>query len=132
MREDRQIRVETILKYSNYNIKADELLVGLSSKHLHCTHLPIVPCLLNPGNPCLESLLNFPLVMCLDVLMSRVLDLGDVIGSPGSCLARVRFRTTQELTIDRQLLLGLHQLRKLLFWCDTKIASHVYVVGPND
>merc|ERR1719266_2685426 len=26
VREDRQIRVETILKYSNYNIKADELL----------------------------------------------------------------------------------------------------------
>ena len=69
---------------------------------------------------------------CLDVLMSCVLDLGNVIGSPGSCLARVRFRTTQELTIDRQLLLGLHQLRQLLIWYDTKIASHVCVVGPND
>ena len=31
MREDRQIRVETILKYSNYNIKADELLVSVTS-----------------------------------------------------------------------------------------------------
>ena len=33
---------------------------------------------------------------------------GILIGGPGSCLARVRFHTTQELTIDRQLLLGLH------------------------
>ena len=33
VREDRQILVETLLKYSNYNIKADELLVGFASKH---------------------------------------------------------------------------------------------------
>ena len=43
VREDRQIRVETILKYSNYNIKADELLVGFSSKYLHRSHPHIVP-----------------------------------------------------------------------------------------
>ena len=59
------------------------------------------------------------IIMCLDVLMSHVLELGNVIGSPGSCLARVRFRTSQELTIDRQLLLGLHQLRQLLIYGTT-------------
>ena len=50
VREDRQLRVETVLKYSNYNVKADELLVCFASKHLHSS------------DPCF--------VMYLDVMMS--------------------------------------------------------------
>ena len=123
VREDRQIRVETILKYSNYNIKADELLVGFTSKHSSAYRsinafwsLETYVLILNfQFSICLDVMI----IMCLDVLMSRVLELGNVIGSPGSCLARVRFRTSQELTIDRQLLLGLHQLHQLLIYGTT-------------
>ena len=54
VREDRQIRAETVLKYSNYNIKADELLVGFAS-NTDYTHRHVVPyavCLLKTSDPC--------------------------------------------------------------------------------